>query len=43
MSATMQAIQIDGYGAPEVMHLRTLSIPEPSEMEVVVKVLAAGV
>lgn len=43
MSASMQAVQIEKFGGPDVLALRELPIPAPGEGEVVVKVMAAGV
>jgi NADPH:quinone reductase-like Zn-dependent oxidoreductase len=43
MTASMQAVQIEEYGGPDVLYLRRLPIPTPIEGEVVVKVMAAGV
>jgi NADPH:quinone reductase-like Zn-dependent oxidoreductase len=43
MTASMQAVQIEEYGGPDVLNLRRLPIPTPIEGEVVVKVMAAGV
>jgi NADPH:quinone reductase-like Zn-dependent oxidoreductase len=43
VSASMQAVQIEKFGGPDVLALRELPIPAPGEGEVVVKVMAAGV
>src|ERR1700744_4846791 len=43
VSASMQAVQIEKFGGPDVLELRELPIPAPGEGEVVVKVMAAGV
>jgi len=43
MTALMEAVQIQEYGGPDVLNLCRLPIPTPSEGEVVVKVMAAGV
>lgn len=39
----MKAIQIEGYGGPEVMKLRELAVPKPGPGEALVKVRAVGV
>jgi NADPH:quinone reductase-like Zn-dependent oxidoreductase len=43
MQATMQAIQYTQYGAPDVLHLADVPIPEPQAGEVLVQVHAASV
>ncbi|QYD73720.1 NADP-dependent oxidoreductase [Paraburkholderia edwinii] len=43
MSTSMQAVQIEKFGGPDVLELRQLAIPTPGEGEVVVRVKAAGV
>jgi NADPH:quinone reductase-like Zn-dependent oxidoreductase len=43
VSASMQAVQIEKFGGPDVLALRELPIPVPAEGEVIVKVMAAGV
>ena len=40
---TMKALVIDGYGGPEVMHLREIAVPEPGSGEVLVRVAYAGI
>ena len=41
--ATMNAVQIDNFGGPEVLHLRRLPIPQPRQGEYLVKIRAASV
>ncbi|MBT4740877.1 MAG: NADPH:quinone reductase [Rhodospirillaceae bacterium] len=42
MSTTMQAIQMDAFGGPEVMELREVAVPEPGPGEVRLKVAYVG-
>lgn len=39
----MRAVEINGYGGPEVMHLRDVPIPEIRAGELLVRVKAAGI
>lgn len=41
--ATMQAIHIETPGAPDVMALKSIDTPIPSENQVLIRVKAAGV
>lgn len=41
--ATMQAVAIDGPGAPDVLKLRTMPVPVAGQNEVLIAVRAAGV
>ncbi|MDQ7982130.1 NADP-dependent oxidoreductase [Paraburkholderia sp. SARCC-3016] len=43
MTTSMQAVQIEKFGGPDVLELCRLPVPTPGEAEVVVKVMAAGV
>jgi NADPH:quinone reductase-like Zn-dependent oxidoreductase len=40
---TMNAAVIDRYGGPEVLHLRSLPVPEPKRDEVLIRLDAAGI
>ena len=40
---TMRAAAIDGFGAPEVLKLRTLPVPAPAAGEVLIRIDTAGV
>jgi NADPH:quinone reductase-like Zn-dependent oxidoreductase len=40
---TMKAVQIDGFGGPEVLQFRELSVPEPGAREILLKIHAAGI
>ena len=42
-SASMQAVQFDGYGPPNVLYVATLDMPSPKDGQVLVKVHAASV
>lgn len=40
---TMKAAVIDHFGGPEVFHVASMHVPEPSENEILVRVNRAGV
>jgi len=39
----MERLEYDGYGGPEVVHLRSFTLPQPTSNEVVVRVTAASI
>lgn len=39
----MRAVQYDGYGSPDVLHVRDVPVPAPAADEVLVRVYASGV
>ncbi|SDV50014.1 NADPH2:quinone reductase [Chitinasiproducens palmae] len=43
MSKTMKAVEIDGFGAPEVLRLAERPLPQPGPGEVLIKVAASGI
>jgi NADPH:quinone reductase-like Zn-dependent oxidoreductase len=42
-TATMTAVRIAQFGPPEIMSVGTVDVPEPGELEILVRVCAAGV
>src|SRR5688572_4527483 len=43
MKSLMNAVRVDAFGGPDVLHLRRVALPRPGPGEVLVRVEAAGV
>jgi NADPH:quinone reductase-like Zn-dependent oxidoreductase len=43
MNKTMNAMRIEAFGGPEVLHLQKIPVPEPREGEMLLKIRAASV